>query len=175
MNKRIIFIKFYQLLIISLLLYSCKSPLSDVEIDDPALLNVSVSITQDYDNNKTLKVAVKDKNGQAIELKNGYVMLNNNRLAYANNRYLYDQLKFTDKEFQVTIQYNSTKSWTGSYGEKEGFPGFKADEKVSNHYQRHHQNKFTGNYTLTNAPFNQGQVNIYYDILREKAQWIENK
>ncbi len=175
MNKRIVFIKFCHLLIVSLLLQSCSSPLSDVEIDDPALLNVRVSIAQDYDNNKTLKVAVKDKNGHAVELKNGFVMLNNDRLSYANNRYVYDRLKFTDKEFQITVQYNSSKSWTGRYGVKEGFPGFKTDEQVNNHYERHHQNKFTGNYTLTNAPFNKGEVNFYYDILRDKTQWIENK
>ncbi|EAY24362.1 hypothetical protein [Microscilla marina] len=175
MNKHIVFTKLYYLLIVPLLLHSCKSPLSDIEIDDPTLLSVNVNIDQDYDNNKTLKVAVKDKNGQAIELKNGFVVLNNKRLAYTNKRYVYHQLKFDDKDFQLTIQYNSNKSWTGKYGEKEGFPGFKTDEPVSNQYERHYQNKFTSKYTLTNVPFNKGQIVFCYDILRDKTQWIENK
>ncbi|NOZ47474.1 MAG: hypothetical protein GXO79_11935 [Chlorobi bacterium] len=64
----------------SFLFESCDSPLSDVEFDDPSVINPYIRVFRDETTsgiNSGIWVYLHDKNFQLIELKNGKVTANN--------------------------------------------------------------------------------------------------
>lgn len=170
-NKLVIFI-------LLLNLCSCtESPLSDVEINDPSVLHVSTHIYQDFDNNRELIVEIKDKNGHYIDLRNGEVLINDQRAEFKSNNmgvlgksYV---LKpgFEDTEFRILIQYNSRDSYFFIIG-RNYFPGFKTDRYIQDRRLCHSANKLNGEATLYNTPFYQNKIKFNFDIMKKESDMV---
>jgi hypothetical protein len=165
--------KYKLLIILSSIIFtiSCEvSPLSDVEITDPTILNAEVSINQDNYNNKTVSIRFLDKNGESVKLKNGYVKINNDVCGFKFNgsngwfsqSYYYNISNFED-EFIVKIQFSSDV--TNNYIfeiDKNVYPGFYINS-VNNYGGNY--NKLYGTSHIKNAPFRNGMVDVEYNLL----------
>ncbi len=101
--------KNYLYLIIStILLSNCSSPLSDIAISDPSVIypNIKLSISNtDYGVNSSTNITLSDKNGAFIELKEGEVTINDapttySMTTYSNNASLEEA---TDYEINITL------------------------------------------------------------------------
>lgn len=68
----------------------CSSPLSDIAISDPSVItpNINLSISNtDYGVSSNVNIALNDKNGAFIELKEGNVTLNGKETSYSMTSY----------------------------------------------------------------------------------------
>ncbi len=94
-------------LIIGLLLVSCDSPLSDIEINDPSLINCVFTIERTIENGSESEYAtaiLTDKNLGLVQLKNGSVKVNNQNLGY----YGFTKTYHSDIQVELNTQYTFT-------------------------------------------------------------------
>tara|TARA_B100000315_G_scaffold120298_1_gene110198 strand:+ start:8994 stop:9713 length:720 start_codon:yes stop_codon:yes gene_type:complete len=95
--------------LVGLFLLSCDSPLSDVEITDPSLIQPVAVISKTTDENgsvtKETIVTIYDKNLSTVELINGSVLINNVELDFVD--YAFSGIYELDiPEFGLNQEYN---------------------------------------------------------------------
>lgn len=83
---------------------ACDSPLSDVALTDPYLINASFLVQQTYTDegmrSEEVSATLLDKNGGNIELKEGYVFVNDAEMVYKG------RLRNYESDIEIT---NATK------------------------------------------------------------------
>lgn len=173
--KKTIYLSIVLLLSITV---SCgKSVLTDIEIQDPTLIDMNVRITQKSDNEIFVDIRPTDKKYRFIRLKNGTVTVNGQSVDYKHSSlkdfdraYRY-KAKKGETNFNITVRYNSTDSYTFQYGTKEGFPGFGTTEVKTVFPDIPNSTIFynTGNFYIRNAtiPFRKGEIYISYHVYKK--------
>ncbi len=161
-------------LIITIVSFSCEeSSLSDIEISNSSIIRAKVYILQDFDNRKEVIVSLKDSRGYSINLKNGYVMINDNLAEFelpstdffVNKAYIYKP-SFYDRDFTIKIRINSETSYEFKIN-GERFPGFLTNQAVSNIYYRTYKNKIFGSSKFYGTPFYNDEISFKYEIINE--------
>jgi hypothetical protein len=153
---------------------SCsKSALSDIELEDPSLIKVSVRIAQDYDNNKEVQVFIRDKNNRPVQLENGWVEVNGYMASwgradihsFSERGYIYRPDDY-EHDFRIYIQLNPHELYSFDLDRRTGFPGFVRNYPLSNsELHDEYDDYIRDSYTLRGMPFRNNIVKVSYQIL----------
>ena len=155
------------LLIFAILhLQSCrKSVLSELEIESAEAFKVKVKIEEKTNKRKWIQVEVRDKTNHIIEFSDGGVFINNEPAEFRSKTvvtvsrgYVY-RIPGGIDEFEITIQWSSSGSYTFSINQDTGFPGF-------SNYFGYNWTPRAEEFIISPAPFAKGIVSVEYDILK---------
>jgi len=152
---------------------SCsKSALSDVDIMDPSLLKVKVKIEQNDHNDKEVQVFIRDKNNNPVDLLNGKVLINGQRVSFdrasvhaAGTRgYIYTPSN-SEQVFQITIFWNSRDNYSFVLSPETGWPGFYCNSYSScNRCDNCGEHTVHDSYELKGTPFYHKEIIVSYTI-----------
>ncbi|WP_066627805.1 hypothetical protein [Labilibacter marinus] len=158
-------------LAILLIFTSCgKSILSDMEITDPQAIKVKVKIEQGEPDEKEIQVYIRDTKNHPIEMLDGKVLVNNQRLSFERatvnamgaRGYMYTP--FDDEDiFEITIYWNSHDKHTFVLSPATGWPGFYSNADcgcVHDGYKEHES------FEIKPAPFHDKLIEVSYNILK---------
>lgn len=170
-------LKIYAILIciLSLSMVGCsKSPLSEIELNDPSVLKVSVHIAQNEYNDKEVQVFIRDKNGRPVKLLDGWVDVNRSEAKWdrasinsLNERgYIYYPFR-NEHEFLVEIHLNGEDTYWFRIDPESGFPGFVHDYPIEpGEYMEGEDPYLTHTYYIRNRYFRHEEIKVSYHILR---------
>jgi hypothetical protein len=160
---------------VAICISSCsKSALSDIELEDPSLVKVSVQIAQDVYNQKEVQVFIRDRHDRPVELKNGWVEINGAEArwdraeinSFNERGYIFYPERY-EHEFRIEIHLNSYDTYWFDINPETGFPGFVHNYPLMEGETHPADDPFFGdNYNLYDMPFYDRKVKIKYHILR---------
>ena len=159
-----------QLLIITLLLtatlMSCtKSVLSELELDAPDQLRVKVKIDEKRQRKKQLQVSIRDRTNHPVELGFGNVFVNGEPTEWSSRTVITTARGYNYRvpagvdEFEITIYWNKSDSYTFMIDKDAGFPGFgnTIGWNISRGAER---------FVITPTPFADNRIVVEYDVMR---------
>jgi len=161
--------------IIALLGSGCsKSALSDIELQDPSLVKVSVKIAQDVLNQKEVQVFIRDRHNRPVELEHGWVEVNGREARWkraeinslSERGYIYYPHP-NEHEFEIAIHLNRHDVYWFDINRDTGFPGFVHNGALDRYEASHAVDPFlSDSYSLYNMPFYNHKVKVSYHILK---------
>lgn len=152
------------LLVSSLMLTNCDSPLSDEPLNDPSLISPALRIEHTYDNSKTLKGEaiglLFDKNLNLVRIKDGGVFVNGTALTleyYITGGPYYE----TTGDYPIYLNTNYTMTVEMSNGDTY-------DSQVRTQFQDLHTFNIPATFSHTDSI----QV-TWEEIILDHSMWIE--
>ena len=144
---------------------ACRpSVLNEIEIDSPTLFSVKVKIDEKRMRKRQLQVTIRDKNGNPVEFSNGRVIVNGEIASYGSQTVISTSRGYNYRipsnthEFQITIDWNPTDSYTFMVDQAAGFPGFE-------NRMGWNIGKGRDRFIISPAPFRENRIVVEYDIM----------
>lgn len=153
------------ILVVIVAFTSCSSPLSDVAISDPSVIypNIKLSISNtDYGTNSTTSIALNDKNGAFIELKEGEVTLNDSPTTFSMTTYSNNSSLTEGTDYNINITLADSVSYLNTVTMPSTFRKVKYPSKI----------KQGENIEVTWKDNYDGISKVEFEIKDSTDQWI---